>query len=103
MRLVVENYYALVGERIDKDRLMQHQLPEALWQRVETFLRRVKDLPCWVDINLSRTVFGAKQNRDFWSQVFKTAKGPGGVPVLAKPLDLMEMIQEAGAAKRSAS
>ncbi|MEP6494794.1 MAG: HNH endonuclease [bacterium] len=103
VRLVIENYYALVGERIDKDRLMQHQLPEALWQRVETFLRRLRDLPCWVDANLSLTVFGAKQNRDFWVQVFKTAKGPGGVPVLAKPLDLMEMIQDTVVAKRPAS
>lgn len=97
VRLVIENYYALVGERMDKDKLMQHVLPEALWQRIEVFLRRLKDLPCWIDKNLSLTVFGAKQNRDFWAQVFKTGKAPGGVPVLAKPLDPMQMIQEPAA------
>lgn len=103
VRLVVENYYALVGEAVDKDRLMQRQLPEVLWQRIDTFLRRLKDFPCWVDKNLSLTVFGAKQNREFWALVFKTGRTPGGVPVLTKPIDVMQMIQEATNPKGGAS
>jgi len=103
VRLVVEHYYALVGEAIDKDRLMQHKLPDALWQRVEAFLKRLREFPCWVDKNLSITVFGAKQNRDFWAHVFKTGKTPAGVGVLAKPLEIIEMIQEVSSGKGAAA
>lgn len=99
VRLVIENYYAVLGQAVDKDRIMQQQLPEALWSRIETFLRRLAVLPCWIDKNLSTTVFGAKQNRDYWAQVFRTGKTPQGVQVLAKPLDVIEMMQESSAAK----
>jgi hypothetical protein len=61
---------------------------------METFLRRLAGLPCWIDKNLSKTVFGAKQNRDFWAQIFKTGQAPTGVRVLAKPIDVMEMMKE---------
>jgi hypothetical protein len=94
VRLVIEHYYALVGEALDRNRLMQRQLPDVLWQRVDMFLRRLRDFPCWVDKNLSLTVFGAKQNREFWAHVFKTGRTPSGVPVLTKPIDVMQMIQE---------
>ena len=47
-----------------------------------------------VDKNLSSTVFGAKQNRDFWKRVFETGKTPSGVRVLAQPSELVKMIQE---------
>ena len=50
-----------------------------------------------MDKNLSNTVFGAKQNLDFWRTIFKTGKAPNSVQVLAKPLDIMEMIQDTGA------
>jgi len=35
-----------------------------------------------VDKNLSSTVFGAKQNRDFWKRVFETGKTQSGARVL---------------------
>ena len=62
VRLVIENYFAVTGKLIEKDRLMQHRLPEDVWARVETFLDRLSGLPAWIDKNLSNTVFGAKQN-----------------------------------------
>jgi hypothetical protein len=46
---------------------------------------------------LSSTVFGAKQNLDFWKQIFKTGKSPSGVQVLAQSLDLNSMIREPNA------
>jgi hypothetical protein len=93
VRLVIENYYAFAGQPVDRERLFHRPFPEALWQRVETLLRHLAELPCWVDKNLSSTVFGAKQNRDFWKKVFETGKTPSGVRVLTQPLDLMRMIQ----------
>ena len=94
VRLVIEHCFAVTGEPIEKDRLMQYRLPENVWARVETFLRRLSDLPAWIDKNLSNTVFGAKQNRDFWTQVFRTGRGVGGVQVFAGPLNVIEMMQQ---------
>ena len=93
VRLVIENYFAWTGQMIYKDKLMQMKFPEVLWEKISTFLENLSLLPCWIDKELSSTVFGAKQNRDFWGHVFKTGKSPTGVPVLTKPLDLITMSQ----------
>ena len=93
VRLVMENYYAYVGKVVDGDRLLHRRLPDPLWDRVDAFLRSLAEMPCWFDKELSTTVFGAKQNRDFWKHVFENGKTPGGVRVLAKPLDIQIMIQ----------
>lgn len=94
VRLVVENYYAWTGKPIAGEKLFHRRCPEELWKRIELFLRHLAALPCWVDKGLSTTVFGAKQNLDFWQQVFETGVAPTGVRVLAQPLDLSRMIQE---------
>lgn len=93
VRLVMENYFAFAGKYVDKDRLFHCSLPEQLWERIESFLQNLADLPCWIDRNLSTTVFGAKQNRDYWRQVFTTGKSSSNVQVLACPLDINTMIQ----------
>jgi hypothetical protein len=82
---------------MDKERILHGKLPEALWDRVRAFLVNLSKLPCWVDRQLSSTVFGAKQNLDFWKQIFKTGKSPSGVQVLAQSLDLNSMIREPNA------
>jgi len=84
---------AYTGEWIDEDRLLQVQHPEALWDRIMNFLMNLRGLPCWIDRNLSGTVFGAKQNRDFWIQIFKTGVASTGTRVLTAPLDIQKMIQ----------
>jgi hypothetical protein len=94
VRFVIENYNAYTGRKIDKDRLLQYPLPEELWQRIKTFLVNFSALPCWIDKNLSSIVFGGKQSAEFWKRVFETGKTPGGVRVLAAPLDLQTMIQD---------
>lgn len=93
VRLAIEQYYAWTGKHVDKERLLQYKMPADLWQRVDAFLENLARLPCWVDSGLSTTVFGAKQNRDFWRVTFETGKTPSGVRVLTKPLDINEMIQ----------
>jgi len=94
VRLVIENYYAWMGRPIDKERLLQRRLPEDLWKRIEIFLRNLSYLPCWIDKNLSITVFGVKQNLDFWTTIFEKGTAPNGVRVITKPLELSDMIQE---------
>ncbi len=94
VRLVIENYNAFTGRFIDKERLFQYVLPEELWQRIAAFLTNLSSLPCWTDNNLSNTVFGAKQSREFWKDVFTTGKSKMGPAVLAEPLNLQNMIMD---------
>jgi hypothetical protein len=94
VRLVIENYFAYTGQIVHADRLLHVRLPDELWRRVERFLINLSNLPCWIDRKLSNTVFGPKQNLDYWEKVFATGKSPNGiVTILAKPLDLPQMIQ----------
>lgn len=93
VRLVIEHYYAYAGQAIRKNGLMQQNFPPALWERLELFLKNMAALPCWIDKNLSITVFGAKRNRDYWDRVFQTGRTPDGVQVLAQPIEITKMIQ----------
>lgn len=101
VRLVIEHYFAVTGKQIEKDRLMQLRFPEDVWARVETFLRRLSQLPAWIDKNLSTTVFGAKQNREYWAHIFNTGSSAGGVQVFTKSINVIEMMQEPSATGRT--
>jgi hypothetical protein len=46
-----------------------------------------------VNLELSDSVFGGKQNNSTWKTIFETGKTPQGMQVLAKPINLIEMIQ----------
>lgn len=94
VRLVVQNYYALTRKQVQSDRLFHRPFPQDLWRTIEIFLRRFAELPCWIDKNLSITVFGGKQSPDFWAHVFEKGIAPTGVRVLAQGLNLYDMIQE---------
>ena len=103
LRLVIENYFAFVGQMYDNEKLLHRPLPDTLWDRMRNFLTNIGDLPCWSDKNLSTTVFGPKQNLDFWETVFETGKTPMGIQILAQPLELMQMIQSRGSRNQSSS
>ena len=101
VRLVMANYFAYTGKIVHEDRLLHLRLPDELWARVENFLEALAKLPCWIDTNLSTTVFGPKQNLDIWEKVFATGIAPTGVRILADPLDLHSMIKGAGREARA--
>ena len=92
VRLVVANYNAYTGQVVKEDRLFQVKLTDALWERIRNFLVSLSQLPCWIDKNLANTVFGPKQNADYWEKVFQTGKSPSNIQILAAGLDLNEMI-----------
>jgi hypothetical protein len=96
VRLVIANYNAYTGKVVDEDRLLHVPLSEELWSRIANFLDALAALPCWIDRNLSTTVFGPKQNLDYWKKVFDTGKAPNGIQILAKGLDINAMIQPKG-------
>ena len=93
VRVVMEHYYALRGKNPGGDRLLHTRAPDELWDAVRNFLVNLVALPCWVDSQLSGTVFGSKQNLDFWEQVFQTGQAPNGISVLAQKLSVIEMIK----------
>ena len=93
VRWVIFNYFAFTGKVNHEDRPLQTRLPDELWDRMRNFLESLSSLPCWIDRNLSTTVFGPKQNLDYWQKVFDTGQSPSGMQILAQALDLKQMIQ----------
>lgn len=95
VRHIVQQHYLALGKPIDEQRLFQYQFSNVLWNQIRAYVRSLRGLPVWVNRELSLTVFGGKQNYEFWQTIFETGKSPQGQQVLAGPINLMEMIQDA--------
>ncbi len=93
MRLVIANYFAYTGKVFREDRPLHVRLPDELWSRMQNFLECLAALPCWADRNLGQSVFGPKQNLDYWQAILETGRTPSGVQVLARGLDLQQMVK----------
>ena len=98
VRSAITYYFAVNHELFDGERVMQVRFPEKLWATIETVLSNVADLPCWVDKKLAQTIFGVKQKRDFWKEIFRTGNSPTQIPVLTKGLDFKSLVTPKGAA-----
>ena len=94
VRLVIENYNAVTGKQVERERLFLEEFPDLLWGNIERFLRRLSKLTCWTDTELSSSVFGPKQNLDYWESVFKTGESPSGTAILTRGIELQEMIAQ---------
>ena len=94
LELLVKNHFAYSGEMYDDENLFMQKIPDVLWDNIKTFICNLRDLPIWRDRSMAATVFGGKQNYDFWSTVFKTAKAPDGSQLLVKPINVAEMIRK---------
>ena len=93
LKLLIKNYYAFSGAMYNEENLFQQQLPEQLWENIELFIEAFIELPVWKDRSMSSTIFGGKNNYDFWRIVFATGKTPDGTPVLTTPINVAEMIK----------
>ncbi len=73
----------------------EFQIPfdEAMWVNITNFIRNLVNLPLWKNREFAETIFSGKNNYDYWKKVFETGRNPDGVPVLAQPLNYIEMIQ----------
>ena len=94
LRQVVQMHFMMSGQPFDQNRSFQYNFPEQLWDRLRAYLINLRTLPLWVNRNLSATVFGGKQNSDFWRTIFLDGKTPQGQQVLTAPLNIMEMIKD---------
>lgn len=95
IKLLVKNHFAYTGEMYDDENLFQQKLPIKLWDNIRTFLENLSNLPIWRDRSMSATIFGGKNNYEFWKTAFSTGKTPDGTAVLAAPLNVSEMIKKA--------
>jgi hypothetical protein len=91
---IIKNYFIMQGKPIQEKKLFQYQFPELIWDRIRNFINNFSGLPIWVNNELSSTVFGGKQNYEYWQTIFEKGTTPQGLPVLAEPVDLMDMIKE---------
>lgn len=88
---IIQSFFIMQGNPIVTERLFQYHFPEPLWDRLRTFIRNLASLPLWYSTTLSATVFGGKQNNEYWQTIFSTGKSPQGIQVLAEPINLMQM------------
>lgn len=89
---LIKRYYLMRGEIIEDDELFQHKFPAELWGLIRKLIKNLAALPVWVNHSLSSTVFGGKQNYNFWKVIFETGKTQAGLQVLAKSLNLDDLI-----------
>ena len=47
---------------------------ETLWDNIEAFVDSLKRFPLWVNRDLSLSVFGGKQNYEYWQTIFSRGK-----------------------------
>lgn len=80
------------GTLVQPSRLFHSALPEGVWESVRRAVERIAGLPLWMNLQLSSTVFGGKQNYDYWRVVFATGRTPAGQPVLVEPITLPKLM-----------
>lgn len=94
IKLLIKNHFAFTGAMYDDENLFQQKLPDQLWENIRTFLENLKALAIWKDRSMASTIFGGKNNYDFWRTAFSTGKTPDGTQVLVEPLNVANMIKK---------
>lgn len=84
------------GQYWDRDRPFHRLLPESVWQNVENFVRNFSRLPLWKNRTLSSTVFGGKQNVQFWKNAFASGSANGIIILPGGGINLLELMKTPG-------
>ena len=93
IRQIVQNYFITTGKPIDEKKIFQYLIPDACWENIENFISSLIRLPLWVNKDLSSSVFGGKQNNDYWQSIFETGKTPNNIEVMSHGINVMDMIK----------
>lgn len=88
---IVQSHFISQGHPVDEKKLFQYEFSDTLWTNIRNYVKNLSLLPLWTNNTLSSTVFGGKQNYQFWHTIFTTGSSPQGVKVLAQPLNLLEL------------
>lgn len=94
IQLLIKNYFAFTGVMYDDENLFQQKFPDKLWENVQIFLENMHDLPVWKDRSMASTVFGGKNPMGYWGTIFATGSTNDGTKILAKPINVAEMIKK---------
>jgi len=89
---IIRNFFIMQGIPIEERKLFQYKFPVPLWERIRVFVSNFNSMPLWSNTQLSTTVFGGKQNYEYWQHIFEKGKTPQGQQVLPEPINLMKMI-----------
>ena len=50
---IVKNYFIMNGKPIKEEKLFQYRFSEPLWDSIEVFVQNLRNLPIWVNHDLS--------------------------------------------------
>lgn len=81
---VCQTVVVSTGQIWNNERPFHRRLPDTVWQSLDHFVSNFGNLPLWKNRSLSSTVFGGKQNLQFWRNAFATVSAnqltilPGG-------------------------
>ncbi|MBC7292818.1 MAG: HNH endonuclease, partial [Thermoleophilia bacterium] len=94
VRDCIKRFFLMEGNPIEEQDLFQRKFPDKLWKHLRTLVRNFAALPIWInrDPVVSSAVFGGKQTHDYWKHVFETGCAPSGTKVLAKGLNLDDLL-----------
>lgn len=90
---IIQNYFSVTGKYIDEKKLFQRVIPDQCWINIENFITSLMELQIWVNKDLSATVFGGKQNYDFWQSIFESGSTVNGFEVMPSGINFLDMIQ----------
>lgn len=93
LKAVIKNYFGNMGKFYDENSLFQQEVDVQLWSNIRNFIINLRELPLWKDRSKASTAFAGKKNYDYWKIIFNTGSTQDGVPILAKPLNYVEMIK----------
>ena len=88
---IVQYHLVAQGVPVNEKKLFQYKFSETLWINIRNYVKNLSLLPLWTNNTLSSTVFGGKQNYQFWQTIFTTGASPQGVKVLAQPINILEL------------
>lgn len=90
---IISMYFASNGMlTYNKTNFFQEEFSDQLWKNIENFIKNLWNLPFWRSKEFSSTIFGGKQQYSFWKTIFSTGKSLQGEEVLAKPIQISQMI-----------
>jgi hypothetical protein len=92
VQTIIIAYHNNQGIKFDADQMFHTQLDDQVFINIRNFIKNLRSLPLWKDRTMSATVFSGKKNTDYWDKVFKVGNDPSGVPVLATPINFMNML-----------
>lgn len=94
VKKIIVRSFLFQGRNFDERRLFWYRFPEPFGDAIDKVIRNLGRLSIWKNRNLSSTVFGGKQNYDFWRSIFETGNAPTGFQVMPQGINLDELLRD---------